>query len=700
MSLVVKSIIYLLIILLTNGVLAQETVRKCTVKSLVGSVKIRKGATVNWFDAKPGMIIRERDAVRTFIESEAVLETSEGTSLKIGENTTIEMTQLFQKGDQQNTRVRIMNGTLMSNVKKLVGAKSSFEFETPTATAAIRGTIVGLDVTKEKTMVKVYEGTVSVSSPGSTLPVILKENQMTSIAKGQKTIQIQIIDAAKEQTGKDTVVDSVKIAIEKSDSLQNLQKDDTLLIDTSKVQSDTLIKRETGINIPVSGLKLLVSAPGDGFTTQKPFVGVSGRVTAGADLLINGVRQQIGADGSFSVQVGIQSESGDQVIDIEALLNGTSQKVSKIVRFKPSLLLNVTTPLDKQTFTKTILPVSGKVTPGAEVIVNGMKVLVTSDGSFSGSVAIPNESGEIPIEISALLDGAQMKLNRVVLYKPEYRFTLLAPSEKQVFTTTQITIKGEVQPSSATVSVNDKQLTVSQNGTFGGFVQIPDEEGMVALEFEINVYGLTRTENRNVVYKRPPDVITPEIQGILPDRPWQASMNFTVIDRTPDEEITFIYEIDGVRVSETGVPNFPFTVPIENGTHTYVLYARDKAGNVSSKLSKTITYLSTSSWNIVPRKPSGVEYIDIPPSAPDYNYNPRYTIEVSIENLPDDNMSLIRDVTIVNQATGVELQMQTFTSNYIQRDFELVPRKANVFQIDVTDINGVRKTSRVQVILR
>ncbi len=700
MSFVVKIIVCILIVSLTNGVSAQETVNKCSVKSLVGSVKIRRGATVNWFDAKPGMIIRERDAIRTFIESEAELETSDGTNLKIGENTTIEMKLFFQKGDQQNTRVRIMNGTLMTNVKKLVGAKSSFEFETPTATAAIRGTIVGLDVTKDKTLVKVYEGTVTVSSSGSNVPLILKENQMTSVVKGQKTFQIEIIDNARERTGKNTVGDSVKTGVGKADSLNALKKTDTLLKDTSNIHPDTLIKKETGSNVPVSGLNLTVSAPGDDFTTQKPFVVVSGRVTAGADLLINGVKQQIGADGTFKIQFGIKSEPGDQVIDIEAQLNGMSQKVSKIVRFKPALMLNVTAPVDKQTVTTTIIPVSGKVTAGAVVLVNGMKVLVTPDGSFGGSVAIPNESGEISVEISASLDGVHMQVNRVVLYKPEYRFTLLVPSEKQVITTTQISIKGEVQPSNAVVSVNNKQLAVAQNGSFGGFIQIPDEEGPVVLEFEINAYGLTRTENRTVLYKRPPDVIAPEIQGILPDRPLQASMKFTVIDRTPDEEITFTYEIDGVRSSETGVPNSQFTVPVENGTHTYVLYARDKAGNMSSKLSKTVTYLSTSTWNITPRKPSGVEYIDIPPSAPDYNHKPRYTIEVSIENLPDDNMSLIRDVTILNLTTGVALQMQTFTSNYIQRDFELVPRKANVFQIDVTDINGIRKTSKVQVILR
>lgn len=700
MSLVVKIIICILIISLTNSVQAQDAVRNCTVKSLTGSVKIRRGATVNWFDAKPGMIIRERDAVRTFIESEAELETSEGSNLKLGENTTFEMAQLFQKGDQQNTRVRIMNGTLMTNVKKLVGAKSSFEFETPTATAAIRGTIVGLDVTKEKTLIKVFEGSVTVSSSGSTLPLILKENQMTSVVKGQKTFQIQIIDAASEKTGHKSSSDSVKIGLEKADSLMVPQKNDTLPKDTSAVRPDTLIKKETGSNTPVSGLKLIVTAPGDGFTTQKPFVTFSGRVTAGADLLINGIRQQVGADGSFSIPLGIKSEPGEQIIDFEALLNGKSQKISKIVRFKPPLMLNVITPIDKQTFTKTIIPVNGKVTPGAEVIVNGMKVLVTSDGSFSGSIAVPNESGEIPIEISTSLDGMQMQVNRVVLYKPEFRFNLQTPSEKQVITTTLISIKGEVQPSDATVSVNDKVIAVAQNGAFGGFVQIPDEEGPVDLEFEIAVNGLTRTEKRSVVYKRPPDVIVPEIQGILPERPSQASMSFTVFDRTPDEEITFTYEIDGVRVSETGVPNFPFTVPVENGTHTYTVYARDKAGNMSSKLSKTITYMSTSTWYIIPRKPSGVEYIDIPPSAPEYDHKPRYTIELSIENLPDENMALIREVTIVNQTTGVALQMQTFTSNYIERDFELAPRKANVFQIDVTDINGVKKTVKVQVILR
>jgi len=667
---------------------------------MTGSVKIRRGATVNWFDTKPGMTIRERDAVRTFIESEAELETSEGTILKIGETTTIEMSQLFQKGDQQNTKVRIMNGTLLTNVKKLVNAKSSFEFETPTATAAIRGTIVGLDVTKEKTLIKVYEGAVTVSIPGSNLPVILKENQMTSVVKGQKTFKIQIVDPARELTGQSGIIDTIITDLENVDSLKALEKTDTLLNDTSTTQSDTLINRDTVSNVPLSGLDLIVSTPGDGFTTQKLFVGVNGRVTAGAELLINGVRQQVTEDGSFGVQVSIRSVPGDQILDIEARLDGKSQRVSKIVRFKPSLMLDVTSPLDKQTFTKAIIPVRGNVTPGTEIFVNGMKVPVTADGSFSGSVAIPNESGEVPIEISASLDGAQMQVNRVIVYKPEYRFTLQSPSEKQIFATTQIVIKGEIQPSDAVVSVNDKKLTVSQNGSFTGFIQIPDNDGIVDLEFEVNAYGVIRTEKRTVIYRKPPDVIAPEIQGILPDRPSKASMNFTVIDRTPDDEITFTYEIDGVRVNETGVPNSSFTVPIENGSHRYVLYARDKAGNVSSKLSKTITYMSTSTWNITPRKPAGVEYIDIPPSTPDYTHKPRYTIEVSIENLPDDNMLLIRNVSIVNQTTGVALQMQTFTNNYIERDFELAPGKANVFQIDVTDINGVRKTSKVQVILR
>jgi hypothetical protein len=83
------------------------------------------------------------------------------------------------------TKVSILNGTVLSNVKKLVNSGSKFEFETPTATASIRGTQVGFDVSSDKTLIKVYEGEVMVTPKGAKAAISVKTNQMTTVVKAR-----------------------------------------------------------------------------------------------------------------------------------------------------------------------------------------------------------------------------------------------------------------------------------------------------------------------------------------------------------------------------------------------------------------------------------------------------------------------------------------------------------------------------------
>lgn len=591
----IRAIACVLVFGMMLDLFGETVIRKCTIKTMIGSVKIRKGSTVNWFDAKPNMILKERDAIRTMLESEVELETSEGTILKVGENTAVELATLMEKGDVQNTKVKIMNGSMLCNVKKLINGQSTFTFETPTATASIRGTIVSFDVTKEKTLIRVYEGSVAVTGDDKKEMVILKYNQMTSVIKGQKTILIEQLD---DNKAKKIMNDSVS-----TDSLKSI--------------NDSL--KQTG---------------------------------------------------------SLQSNTAGE------------------------LVLSVLSPADKQLFTKTIVPVSGKTSPGAEVTVNSIRINVAEDGFFNGTIAIPNEEGDAVLDIETSLNTEKKHMTRTVSYKPEYRFSVLFPQDKQTVNSTIIQIKGEIQPVSSEVSVNGTRMNVSKNGVFTGVIQIPDEEGTVTLDFETTDGSTTHSETKNIVYKRAPDAIVPQLKGYMPDIASTAQISFTVIDRTVDEEITFFYEIDGAKTSDVGTPNSPFTVPIEAGVHKYVVYAKDKAGNMSQKMSKTISYLLSNMWTITMRKPVNVEYIDIPPSAPDFVFQPKYTVEFSIEKLPDDDMRLIRDITITNKTTGKTIQDKTFTSNYIERDFDLSPRTANVFVIEVTDVNGNKKTQKAQVILR
>ena len=131
--------------------------RKCWIKSMVGDVKVQRSKSPKWIKARVNMPLREKDAIRTFVESEALIQTADGHILSLKENTTLELSVFIKdtKGAKK-TNVKILSGDLMANVKKLTQKKSKFSFETPTAVAAIRGTKVGFDVEKDKTDIRVY----------------------------------------------------------------------------------------------------------------------------------------------------------------------------------------------------------------------------------------------------------------------------------------------------------------------------------------------------------------------------------------------------------------------------------------------------------------------------------------------------------------------------------------------------------------
>ncbi|NLE02983.1 MAG: FecR domain-containing protein [Fibrobacter sp.] len=755
-------------------VTAQSESPVCRVKSIIGSVKIRRNGTVNWFDAKPKMPLRERDAIRTMMESEVELETDDGSLIKVSENSTIELSKHQQEDNTKNTKIKIMSGSIISNVKKLINNKSTFEFETPTATAAIRGTIVGLDVRKEATTIKVYEGLVYVSKRGARQGSLLNNNEMTKISRSTKVIVVEKLDPPPAGTipgvyqtnDSTTVKDSTKTDSTKTDTLKidtatvDLIKTDSIATDTVKVDTtkvDTVkinpttpdsVKADTSgsrsindtnktsgtyvdsMKVGTTGqsgaadtnlknvyssntasesilpqpLKLQVISPAaDGFVVSPgDAIAVSGVVApVTAMVSVNGRSVTVGANGAFKINLTAPQKTGDFELIITAESNGVTQNISRNILVKSNnLILTITSPKDGQIFTKPLIIISGSVTPGAAVSVMSSNVSVSASGTFTTQLPVANEEGEILLEFEAVLENKTQKVTRRVYYKPEYRFNLNLPLERQTVLSTTVQIKGEVLPVNSEVYVEGRKMVVTANGTFSGIITIPDIEGEVVLSIEINSGNQIKTVNRTIIYKRPPDTFVPQIQGILPAVSQNAILYFTVIDRTIDEEITFYYEVDGVKESETGFPNTPFSLPLVEGIHKYTVYAVDKAGNKSQKLSSTVTFLGKSSWMIKMRRPAGDIALDLPPSAPDGSYKPVYTVEFSIDNLPGDQMQLIREISVTNNATGQSVKLHTFTDTYNTVDINLKRKSTNTIIIEALDINNVRKNQKIQIFVR
>lgn len=584
----------------------------CTIKSMVGSVKIRRGESGSWTDAKLRTPLREKDAIRTFVESEVELETSEGSIMKVGENSTLEMAKLQALGDVQSTKVRVLNGTVVSNIKKLVNTRSSFDFETPTALASIRGTIVGLDVTGDRTRIKVYEGRVLVIPVGAGEGTELQANQMAEVQKGQKTVMAEKL-VEKPPAG----------------------------ISDSPVHTSDTVK-----SIPLD----------------------SGTIN---DSIPQGKKQNPDSTSAVAVR---------------------------------TLRLSVSVPADGQYFSKPLIPVNGTATVDAEVTITppGIRIPILANGAFSTQVPIPDEDGEYTIEIEGSYEGATRKIIRKVVYHPELQFVVAVPQNRQVVSTTLFPVKGEVHPvKGAEVMVQGRKMTIASNGAFTGMVTIPDEEGEVTLDFEVAAGGANQTITRTIIYKRAVDANAPMIQGTLPKFAKQRQLCLPVYDRTSGDEITFYYEIDGARDYQKGPGNASFCFTIEPGIHDYAVWAEDKSRNRSQRLSERIAYVETSAWYIKVRRPAGLEIIRMPPSPPDDPFEPTYRVEFSIENLPGDDMRLIREVRIINQTTGhPPLTQSVFTDHYLDFEVPLKSGRSNTITIEVQDGNGNKKVQQATIQLK
>lgn len=111
------------------------------VRQSIGDVKRQKENQKDWKDLRVGAKVYQTDFVRTGSEAVLGIDLPDGSMLNIGENTEVEMSNLFEDNGKgaYRTRLNIKKGYVDFNVKKQM-EESSFEFKTGTATASIRGT--------------------------------------------------------------------------------------------------------------------------------------------------------------------------------------------------------------------------------------------------------------------------------------------------------------------------------------------------------------------------------------------------------------------------------------------------------------------------------------------------------------------------------------------------------------------------------
>lgn len=113
------------------------------VRMALGEVDRWKAKQNEWIPLKTFKNVYQSDKVRTGEASEVTIGLQDGSTIRIGEKSIVEMEKLFEPNDEGGfeTKIDVEKGFLVNfAVHKLKNKKSKFIFKTGTATASIRGT--------------------------------------------------------------------------------------------------------------------------------------------------------------------------------------------------------------------------------------------------------------------------------------------------------------------------------------------------------------------------------------------------------------------------------------------------------------------------------------------------------------------------------------------------------------------------------
>ncbi len=157
MNLVMNHVAVFCIIVSVGITEASESVARVT--RVEGKASLMRTAWEEWRELRPNTPLRVGDQVYTREESFVELRYTGGEILRMNENSKI----TIRHADGMATKNYNGVGQIWVNMKKVASKGNEFEVSSPTAVAAIRGTVFKMDTREDSsTDVSVYDGKVEV----------------------------------------------------------------------------------------------------------------------------------------------------------------------------------------------------------------------------------------------------------------------------------------------------------------------------------------------------------------------------------------------------------------------------------------------------------------------------------------------------------------------------------------------------------
>jgi len=161
-SRVVATLAALIVLGLVGPAAAQLKAGAAEIKSLIGQVEVQRKGQPQWVPAVVGMRLVDRDEIRAHAGASAVLDLPDGSTLFVAENSRVVVTKLAV--DPQNNARQALFHLVVGKVRALVthaaitlvrARQSNFAISTPTAVAAVRGTLYEVSYDSARTVMTV-----------------------------------------------------------------------------------------------------------------------------------------------------------------------------------------------------------------------------------------------------------------------------------------------------------------------------------------------------------------------------------------------------------------------------------------------------------------------------------------------------------------------------------------------------------------
>ena len=409
----------------------------------------------------------------------------------------------------------------------------------------------------------------------------------------------------------------------------------------------------------------------------------------------------------FSDTSAVKTKQDSSAAKIKADSSASSKKSDTLSSSKsPALFLSLALPKDGSVVTNPMIPVSGTTAPGAQVTVNNTSVTVSSSGSFSYTVPIPNEVQNYSVHVVAQLSGNQASQDVTVSYQPTQTpltLSISSPTDGQLISTNVLQVVGKTSPQAA-VTINGRPATVSPQGTITYGAQLTEKD-IGDYELDVIATGADNKEMAKTMHVTV-DGTSPQINTSVPvlvvqEQGLQATrlgkLTIDVIDRTPEDQINLAYQINGRSDNLSMNPGDRQYLNLDEGKNIYSIKAFDKARNLSNVVQGVIYYLP-GQLVIDIRDPVDNPMVisDMPPMPKNVSSS-QMRVEVEIEDGIGNVPESIKYCRLIG--AGVTLQM-TGNNNYRYYTNIPVTYGTHTYTVQVEDLCGNLMSKRLDILVK